>query len=70
VSERLLDAKAIGAMLGVSERWVAAAAREGRMPHVKLGRYVRFDEADVRAWLEGCKVSGRPVALRRGPGGV
>ncbi|MBA2383682.1 MAG: helix-turn-helix domain-containing protein [Actinobacteria bacterium] len=56
-------------MLGVPPRWVAAGAREGRIPCVRLGRYVRFDRGDVLAWLERCKHPGRATTLRRPPSG-
>jgi excisionase family DNA binding protein len=65
VSDRLLDAKAIAERLGVPESWVRESARSGAIPHVQLGRYIRFDLADVEKWLEKCKRPGRPIALRR-----
>jgi len=64
VSERLLDAKEIADRLGVPASWVRESARSGAIPHIRLGRYVRFDLADVEAWLEECKRPGRPIVLR------
>lgn len=64
MSERLLDAKAIADRLGVPETCVRESARSGAMPCVRLGRYVRFDLADVEAWLEECKRPGRAIGLR------
>jgi excisionase family DNA binding protein len=61
----LLDAKVIAERLGVPETWVRESARSGAMPCVRLGRYVRFDRADVEAWLEDCKRPGRVIALRQ-----
>jgi excisionase family DNA binding protein len=63
---RLVDAAAVAERLGVPKSWVLESARSGAMPHVKLGRYVRFDEGDVDAWVASCKQPGRPIALRRG----
>lgn len=34
------------------------------MPCVVLGRYRRYDLADVEEWLASCKTPGRPVVLR------
>ena len=48
---RLLDAKAAAAVLGVPPSWVLAEARAERIPHKRLGRYVRFDEREITAWL-------------------
>jgi excisionase family DNA binding protein len=65
MSERLLDAAAVAERLGVPKSWVLESARSGAIPHVRLGRYVRFDLADVERWLEDCKRPGRPITLRR-----
>jgi excisionase family DNA binding protein len=65
VSDRLLDAKAVADRLGVPESWVRESARSGAIPHVRLGRYVRFDLADVERWLEECKQPGRAITLRQ-----
>jgi excisionase family DNA binding protein len=64
VSGRLVDAAAVAERLGVPKSWVLESARSGAMPHVKLGHYVRFNEADVDEWLESCKKPGRAVAFR------
>lgn len=67
MTDRLLDAAAIAERLGVPKTWVLESARSGAMPCVRLGRYVRFDLADVERWLEECKRPGRPIALRSRP---
>jgi excisionase family DNA binding protein len=64
VSERLLTAAELAERLAVPKTWILESARSGAMPCVRLGRYVRFDLADVERWLEGCKRPGRPVGLR------
>lgn len=69
MTERLLDAREVAERLGVPETWVRESARSGAMPCVRLGRYVRFDLADVEAWIEECKRPGRTIALRREVGG-
>lgn len=46
----LLDAKAAGRLLNVPATWVLAEARADRIPHVRLGRYVRFDADELRDW--------------------
>lgn len=53
-------------LLNVPRSWVGEAARSGRLPHVMLGRYRRFDRADLLAWLEEQKTGGpkrRPRAM-------
>ena len=48
----LLDADQAGAMLNVPPSWCLAEARAGRLPCVRLGRYVRFRHGDVEQWLD------------------
>lgn len=48
----LVDAKAAGRLLGVPHTWLLAQARAGRIPHHRLGHYVRFDIDDLRQWLD------------------
>lgn len=62
--DRLLTAAEVAERLGVPKTWVLESARSGAMPCVRLGRYVRFQWADVERWLEECKQPGRAVRLR------
>lgn len=64
MSDRLLDAAEVAALLHVPVSWVRESTRSGAMPVVELGRYRRYREADVLAWLEECSRPGRPIALR------
>jgi excisionase family DNA binding protein len=52
VSDRLLVAKEVAERLSVPTSWVRAETRAGRMPHVRLGRYRRYDWEAIVAWLE------------------
>jgi hypothetical protein len=49
-SHELLDAKGAAMLLNVPASWVAAEARADRIPHVRLGRYVRYEPDELRAW--------------------
>src|SRR3954469_22719054 len=46
----LLTAKEAGALLNVPASWVLAEARADRIPHVRLGRYVRFEADELAMW--------------------
>ncbi len=48
---QLIDATEAGRLLGVPNTWVLAQARAGRIPHHRLGHYVRFDPQDIAHWL-------------------
>jgi len=65
VNGRLLDAGQVADRLGVPKTWVLESARSGAIPHIRLGRYVRFDLDDVDQWLASCKQPGRPIAFRK-----
>ena len=49
---RLLTADEVAERLGVTKDWVWGQARAGRIPHVRLGRYRRFREESIEAWLK------------------
>jgi len=53
MTNRLVDAKELSHYLGVPVTWCWSAAREGRIPSVRVGHYVRFDLQAVLAALEG-----------------
>jgi excisionase family DNA binding protein len=51
VSDRLLTAREVAELLSVPESWVRQESRAGRIPHLRLGRYVRYDRDAVLGWL-------------------
>src|SRR5205807_4262345 len=72
--DRLLTAEEAADRLGVRTEWVWAQARAGRIPHVRLGRYRRFRESALEAWLLDLETGGparstslqpRAIPLRR-----
>ena len=65
MSDHLLDAADVAELLSVPKSWVLESARSGALPCVRLGRYVRFDQADVETWVASCKQPGRPISLRK-----
>ena len=48
MTEPLLDANGAAELLNVPASWVLAEARANRIPHIRLGRYVRFDADELR----------------------
>ncbi len=48
----LIDARAAGRPLGVPHTWLLAQARAERIPHHRLGHYVRFSADDLKLWLQ------------------
>ena len=68
MSERLLTAGELAELLAVPVSWVREATREGRLPHLTLGRYRRYQRPAIEAWLRD-QQAGSPVTdLRLGRG--
>jgi excisionase family DNA binding protein len=65
VTERLLTADEVAEWLSVPVSWVRESTRSNAIPHVELGRYKRYVEADVAKWLEECSRARRPISIRR-----
>jgi excisionase family DNA binding protein len=51
MSGRLLTAEELAAKLSKTPRWCLAEARAERLPHVRLGRSVRFREEAIDRWV-------------------
>jgi excisionase family DNA binding protein len=51
LAEPLLDAKAAASLLSVRPSWIYEAVRTGRLPHLKIGRHVRFLRNDLERWV-------------------
>jgi len=56
---RLLTVEEVAERLGVRKHWVWAQARAGRIPCVRLGRYKRFREETLEAWIRSLEAGGR-----------
>jgi excisionase family DNA binding protein len=64
----LLDAKAASRLLGVPHTWLLAQARAGRIPHHRLGHYVRFNASDLHEWLNENRIAPNPIHRSAGRG--
>lgn len=54
----LLDATGVAELLQVPKTWVLAEARADRIPHLRFGRYVRFDPDDLQEWWRTTRSRG------------
>jgi excisionase family DNA binding protein len=52
VAATLVDAAEAARLLSVPTSWVLAEARADRIPHVRLGRYVRFSVEELEDWWQ------------------
>jgi excisionase family DNA binding protein len=67
MTDRLLEAKEVAELLAVPEGWVRQQTRDGNLPHVKLGRYRRYDRDELLAWVESLKAGGGPQFRKHRP---
>jgi excisionase family DNA binding protein len=66
--EELLTVHDAARFLNVSVSWVYEHTRndsDDRLPFVKLGKYVRFESADLRAYVDAKRASTRTARRRR-----
>jgi excisionase family DNA binding protein len=54
----LLTADEVAERLRVTKCWIYAEVRAGRLPHVRLGRYVRFRADAIESWIEEIERGG------------
>ena len=62
----LRDANWAAAILGLGKARVYELVRQGILPHVRLGRQVRFEERAIRSFIEsgGCGLPEDETAAR------
>ncbi len=52
ITDHLLTAREVAERLALSSETVLRWARDGRLPSLRLGRAIRFREAELERWLE------------------
>ena len=57
VRSPLLDMNGVATWLGTSHRHVRRMVAERRIPYVKVGHYIRFDQIEVARWIDEKRVS-------------
>jgi excisionase family DNA binding protein len=48
---RIIDPKDLSEAWQVPLSWIYARVRARELPHIKIGHYLRFDEAEMEQWL-------------------
>jgi excisionase family DNA binding protein len=64
----LLTAEDVAAILGMGTDWIYAEVRAGRIPHVRLGRYVRFRAESIDQWIRDLERGATINGGERRPG--
>ena len=65
LAEPLLDAAAAARLLSVRPSWIYEAVRAGRLPHLKIGRHIRFLRSDLESWVLTKRAGGSPAPRGR-----
>lgn len=69
-SSKLWDIYALADYLSVPPSWVYNRARRQEIPHIKLGRYYRFDpeSLEFKSWLDSVRLKGYDSHLNKKDG--
>jgi excisionase family DNA binding protein len=50
-NDDLLTASEVASLLRMTSGWVYAETRANRIPHMRLGRYVRYRRSAIEQWM-------------------
>ncbi len=53
----LIDATTLAAHLGVTVRTIRRKVADGEIPYIRLGSIIRFDLAEITAWIDAARVA-------------
>lgn len=59
MSEPLKNYEQASAWLGVPSRWLQARVQKGLVPHIRLGKHVRFTQAQLDQLVEESELPAR-----------
>jgi excisionase family DNA binding protein len=57
---RLWNAQRAADYLGVRPSWIYEAVRGRRLPHIPVGKHIRFLQEDLDAWIAARRIEARP----------
>jgi excisionase family DNA binding protein len=52
MKNNLIGIEGMAEILNVPKSWLYSRTRTGEVPHYKVGKYVRFDAAQVMEWIK------------------
>lgn len=65
-NRKLLSPESVSELTGIPETTLAQwRYRKQGMPYLRIGRLVRYDQADVDAYLQRCRIEVRGQATER-----
>lgn len=65
---QLLTSEQVAELLQVEPRTIHQWARDGKIPHVRVGKFFRFHEAELEAWIRAEHVASCRSSVHRAEG--
>jgi excisionase family DNA binding protein len=65
--DEVITANEVAALLRMTAAWVYAETRCNRIPHMRLGRYVRYRRSAIESWMATLEDEGRGAASPQRP---
>lgn len=59
-AQPLLDIEGVATSLGVTPRLLRRLVAERRIPFLKVGKFVRFDPAELSVWIDQQRIVAAP----------
>jgi excisionase family DNA binding protein len=63
--DRLLTADDVAELMRVTRAWVYAETRRNALPHLRLGRYVRYRRSAIEEWMRTIERGPASSTMRR-----
>jgi len=68
--DSLMTVAQAAALLSVPTSWIYAHAESGELPSFRVGKYRRFDRAELITWLRAQRQAGPPTRKPPKPNGT
>jgi len=66
--DQLLTADDVADLMRVTRAWVYAETRRNALPHLRLGRYLRYRRSAIEAWMRTVERGPAAPTARAGRG--
>ena len=64
LEQPLMKAEQAAALLNVPPSWVRDASREGRLPHIRVGRHFRYERMALERWAAEHRIENEAATSR------
>jgi excisionase family DNA binding protein len=64
LEQPLMKAEDAAVLLNVKPSWVRDASREGRLPHIRVGRHFRYERMALERWAAEHRIENEAARSR------